>query len=216
MFKIVLQCLIYIFVLGLGVFMFPFVNYSFLYGHYQGRIFSNSNIGSVPEKYSALVLGAGLLIDGTPSNILNDRVTAAVQLYKNGKVKKLIMSGDNREVSHNEPAAMIALAIKLGVPSEDIQPDYAGRRTYDSCWRAKNIFSQNDVIVVTQSFHLVRSLYICNELNVGGVGFMSDTPKYDKLSWSYWRIRDIYALGYSLKDIYIEEPAVVGGKKIDI
>jgi SanA protein len=195
------------------ILVFPFINYAYLKGHYQSRIYSDP--ANVPEKYSALVLGAGLINDEV-SPILGDRVQAAVDLYKQGKVKKIIMSGDNREVTHNEPAAMIKYAMKLGVPEEDLQPDYAGRRTYDSCWRAKHIFSQDDIVVVTQSFHLTRSLFLCDHFDVKAVGLMSDAPGYDRFSWSYWRIRDIFALSYSLKDLYIEEPPVVGGGKIDI
>jgi SanA protein len=193
---------------------FPFLNFSYVSGHYKPHMYYR--VESVPEKYAALVLGAGLLLDGRPSDILHDRVVAAVRLYKAGKVKKLIMSGDNREVSHNEPESMRVLAMQLGVPDEDIQPDYAGRRTYDSCWRVKKIFSQDDIVIVTQSFHLTRSLYLCDKLDVRAVGFMSDTPRYGKLAWNYWRLRDIYALGYSLKDLYVEEPPVVGGNKINI
>src|SRR5512137_1403475 len=97
-----------------------------------GRVYAN--IRAVPPAPVALVLGAGLWKDGTPTPALYDRVATAVDLYQSGKVKKLLMSGDNRFVNYNEPAAMKTVAERLGVPAEDVVLDYAGRRTYDSCY----------------------------------------------------------------------------------
>ena len=88
----------------------------------------------------ALVLGARVYANGRLSGMLRDRVETAVALYKAGKVQKLLMSGDNSSLEYNEPDAMMAHAVAMGVPPEDIQPDYAGRRTYDSCYRASAIF----------------------------------------------------------------------------
>ena len=101
------------------------------------RIFTKEG---VPAGRVAIVFGAGLWRDGTPTPVLEDRVRTAANLYFEGKVEKLLMTGDNRFVEYNEPESMRQFAISLGVPDEDIVLDYAGRRTYDSCYRARDIF----------------------------------------------------------------------------
>jgi len=111
---------------------------------------------SVPADRVAIVFGAGLQRDGTPSAVLRDRVATAASLYFEGKVQKLLMSGDNRFLDYNEPGSMKAYAISLGVPGEDIVLDYAGRRTYDTCYRAREIFGLDEAILVTQTYHLPR------------------------------------------------------------
>ena len=128
------------------------------------------SVEEVPQSRVAVVFGAGLQRDGTPTTVLRDRVTTAVELYHFGKVQKLLMSGDNRFLDYNEPASMREYAINLGVPTEDIVLDYAGRRTYDTCYRALHIFNVKDVILVTQDFHLPRALYICNVLGLNAWG----------------------------------------------
>ena len=95
---------------------------------------------TVPTERVAIVFGAGLTREGQPTLILKDRVRTAAQLYLSGKVQKLLMSGDNRFVNYNEPEAMRQYALSLGVPDNAIVLDYAGRRTYDTCYRAKAIF----------------------------------------------------------------------------
>ena len=107
-----------------------------------------------------IVFGAGLRRDGTPTTVLRDRVETAAELYRQGKVEKLLMSGDNRFVDYNEPEAMRQYALQLGIPDEDIVLDYAGRRTYDTCYRAGAIFGVKKVILVTQLFHLPRAIYL--------------------------------------------------------
>lgn len=182
---------------------------------YRDEVYSNVNL--VESEYSALVLGAGLDVFGEPSSILKDRVKAATELYFSGKVSKLIMSGDNRYLNYNEPDAMREYAVELGVDNSDIISDYAGRRTYDSCYRVKNIFNQTNIVVVTQSFHITRAMFICNSLGIKTQGYISDVEnKYDNFNWNYWKVRDIFALSQSILEIYIYPPEVVGGDKIEI
>ena len=133
-----------------------------------GRIYSVADAPSAPV---AVVFGAGLQKDGTPSPVLKDRVTAAVQLYQAGKVKKLLMSGDNRFVDYNEPASMRDYALSQGVPEEAIVLDFAGRRTYDTCYRARDIFGLDDILVVTQKFHLPRAIFTCSGMGSNSKGF---------------------------------------------
>src|SRR5512146_2296711 len=107
----------------------------------QPRIFSKDD---APARRIAIVFGAGLSWNGNPSPELSDRVATAVDLYRAGKVDKLLMSGDNRFLDYNEPGSMRRYAMQLGVPAQAIVQDYAGRRTYDTCYRAGHIFGVQD------------------------------------------------------------------------
>src|SRR5512134_585999 len=133
----------------------------------SNRIYSASNS---PSKRVAIVFGAGLRRDGTPTAILRDRVETAADLYSSGKVEKILMSGDNRFDDYNEPEAMRQYALSLGIPAQVIALDYAGRRTYDTCYRAKAIFGVESALLVSQKFHLPRALFICNTLGLDSAG----------------------------------------------
>jgi len=161
-----------------------------------------------------IVFGAGLL-NGEPGPILRDRVQVAVDLYQAGKAKKIIMSGDNRYANYDEPSAMIAMAKELGVPDVMLQPDYAGRRTYDTCLRAREIFDLSSAILVTQGFHMDRALYTCNALGVESIGVIADSSKYPD-EWKY-SLRDKLALIKALWEINIDTPDdVVLGNTIEL
>jgi SanA protein len=168
------------------------------------------------SEYAALILGAGVRSDGSPSSILKDRVQRGVELYKAGKVKKLIMSGDNRFVHYNEPDVMVKLALDLGVPQQDVFADYAGRRTYDSCWRAKHIFSQDRITIVSQSFHITRAMFVCEQLGIHTQAVKADISPYAPRQWAWWTFRDMISLLKSVFDIYIWPPKVIRGEKITL
>ncbi len=137
-----------------------------------------------PEKaagYGAdciLVLGAGLLPDGSPSLMLGERIQTGVDLYEAGAAPKLLMSGDHGRTDHDEVNAMKDAAMARGVPSEDIFMDHAGFSTYDSFYRAGAIFGAKKVIVVTQAYHLPRALWIARALGLEAVGVACDTRRY--------------------------------------
>ena len=172
------------------------------------RIFSAA---AVPPRRVAIVFGAGLWRDGTPTPVLRDRVQTAANLYFDGKVEKLLMSGDNTTVEYNEPEAMRQYALGLGVPDEDIVLDYAGRRTYDTCYRARDIFRVDSVILVTQDFHLPRALYLCNMLGVDAVGVPADIQYYRKISRALWHFRETLATLDAVNDIMYKKPIPVLG-----
>lgn len=172
------------------------------------------NINDVPNKRVAIVFGAGLSGKDIPSQILADRVQTAIDLYNNGKVEKIIMSGDNRFLDYDEPSAMINYALEKGIPESALQPDYAGRRTYDTCYRAKYIFNLDEAILITQEFHLTRALYICNSLDVDSIGIASDLSSYPNIT--QMQLRDIYALSLAMWDVNIRKPPVVLGETIEI
>jgi vancomycin permeability regulator SanA len=166
----------------------------------------------VPADRVAIVFGAGLRRDGRPTAVLRDRVQTAVQLYQDGKVEKLLMSGDNRFVNYNEPEAMRQYARSLGVPDEAIVLDYAGHRTYDTCYRAKNIFGVESAILVTQKFHLSRALFTCNALGIKAVGVEANNYYYLKRSRLYWNIREQFATVTAFWDVYFKKPLPVLGE----
>lgn len=132
-----------------------------LFGLYS---FSILNDGEGAE-YTALILGAAVFENKKPSQALEERLEEGLRLYQNNVVKKIIVSGDNRASHYNEPEVMKKWLTDRGVFEDDIIEDFAGRRTYDSCWRAKNVFEAKNVYIVTQPFHIPRSAYLCK--NVG-------------------------------------------------
>ncbi len=176
----------------------------------KGKIYS---IEDAPSEPVAIVFGAGLTRSGQPTPVLRDRVRTAADLYFAGKVEKLLMSGDNRTVSYNEPAAMRDFAISLGVPEEDIVLDYAGRRTYDTCYRARDIFGVQNAALVTQQFHLPRALFLCDQMGVNALGVAADQREYRKSSLLMWQIREIPATLTALWDIWVRRPLPVLGKQ---
>jgi SanA protein len=166
---------------------------------------------AVPQDRVAIVFGAGLRRDGTPSPVLRDRIATAAQLYFAGKVEKLLMSGDNRFIEYNEPGAMQGYAVELGVPSEDIVLDFAGRRTYDTCYRARHIFMLDSAILVTQGFHLPRALYVCNQLGLPATGVRADQREYRGNARLYWNLRESVASLVALWEVYVSRPLPVLG-----
>ncbi|MCP4141045.1 MAG: hypothetical protein GY755_12305 [Chloroflexi bacterium] len=177
--------------------------------HSSGRVYS---VEDAPQDRVAVVFGAGLWRDGTPTPVLRDRVKTAVDLYFQGKVEKLLMSGDNRTPDYDEPSAMKNYAISLGIPEEDIVLDFAGRRTYDTCYRAKEIFGLDSAILVTQEFHLSRALYLCERLGVDSTGVSADQRYYLKRSRFFWNTRETLATATALWDVHITRPLPVLGE----
>lgn len=169
-------------------------------------------VDDVPPARVVIIFGAGLLRDGSASPVLRDRVETAVQLYQQGKVNKLLMSGDNSVIEHNEPEAMRQYALASGIPDDDIVLDYAGRRTYDSCYRARAIFQVDSAILVTQSFHLPRALFLCNWFGVESVGVESNNNYFRKVSRFYWNTRELFATAQAVWDVYVIKPVPVLGE----
>lgn len=167
----------------------------------------------VPARRVAVVFGAEVKRDGTPSVVLKDRVETAVALYKSGKVEKLLMSGDNRFVDYNEPESMRQYALTLGMPDSDIVLDYAGRRTYDTCYRAKEIFGVESAILVTQGFHMPRALFLCKSFDIDVLGVQSDNYYYLKRLRLIWNTRELFATVQSVLDVYLLRPIPVLGER---
>jgi SanA protein len=167
-------------------------------------------VSDVPHTRVALVLGAWVRPNGTLSQVLADRVDAGIVLYKAGVVDKLLMSGDNRVSHYNEPRRMCEYAIKHGVPADHIAMDFAGRRTYDSMYRAKHIFGVSEMVVVTQRFHLDRSLFLCKHVGIPAVGFAADVKGHEN---TRAETRELGACMGAIADVYLHRPRPVMGRK---
>lgn len=142
----------------------------------KGRCFSEA--GSVPETHAALVLGtSSRRANGMPNRFFGPRMTAAADLFKNGKVKALIVSGDNSRADYDEPTEMKEALVRLGVPPDRIVCDYAGFRTLDSVVRAKEVFGQTRIIIVSQRFHNERAIYLARASGIEAFGLNArDVP----------------------------------------
>ena len=180
---------------------------------YRPQLYDSTD--EVPPHQVAIVFGAGIR-NNRPSPALADRVAAAAALYHAGKVQKLLMSGDNRFIYYNEPEVMKVYAQELNVPAEDIVLDYAGRRTYDTCYRARAIFEIKAAILVTQGFHLVRAAYLCEQFGVKPVGLVADRPRYFRRLPLWWEVRETVASAVAWWDVNIARPTPVLGEVIPI
>lgn len=202
-------------VLGLGIAAVVFLGGWRLWIEHKVRDRIYTRVEDVPPRQVAIVLGAGLWPDGSLTPILADRVATAADLYRAGIVGKLLCTGDNRFVNYNEPQAMLEYAVRLGVPEESIVLDYAGRRTYDSCYRARAIFGVERAVVVTQRFHAARALYLCDALGVDSVAILADRRNYP-IDRVVWEAREYLALALAWWDVTVRQPVPVLGEPLPI
>ncbi len=185
-----------------------------LTGRYKAKMYALDDVDQVPRRPVAVVFGAGYWPSGALSDVLRDRMDAAIALYRAGRVDYLLCSGDNRFVNYNEPAKMLEYALEQGVPREAIVLDYAGRRTYDTCYRARDIFQVRDVVLVTQRFHMPRALMTCQSLGMNAVGVIADQTTYVHIR-RYW-VREVVALWRAWLDIYLLHPVPILGEPLPI
>jgi SanA protein len=197
-------------ILGLGtIALLPVLLPRLITGIYAtNRIYQEN--GSPTERV-AIIFGAGLRRDGTPTAMLRDRILTGADLYFSGKVEKLLMSGDNRFVNYNEPESMRQFALSVGVPDEAIVLDYAGRRTYDTCYRAKAIFGVESALLVTQKFHLPRAMFLCNMLGLNTLGVEASNCYWNGSPF-VWDIREQFATIAAFLDLYVSSPSPVLGQ----
>lgn len=147
--------------------------------------------------------------DTSPSPMLSDRLTVGVQLYDSGAAPKLLMSGDHGQTDYDEVNAMKQFAIDRDIPSEDIFMDHAGFSTYESMYRAAEIFEAKKVIIVTQEYHLYRSIYIAEQLGLEAYGVASDLQEYIKQPM--YDLREVLARDKDfVQTIFMPEPTYLG------
>jgi SanA protein len=140
-----------------------------------------SDLAAVPHAQAALVLGAQVKPDGTPSDMLEDRITAAEELYRAGKVDKLLLSGDHGRWSYDEVGTMRRALLADGIPARDLFTDHAGFDTWDSAQRARRVFRVDSAIVVTQRFHLARALFAAQRAGLHVTGYAADRRDYGRV-----------------------------------
>lgn len=150
------------------------------------------NSSAVPNADAILVLGAYVFPSGTVSTMLNDRLTAGYELYEQGKAPKLIVSGDHGQKDYDEVNSMKSFLKDKGVPNQDIFMDHAGFSTYESMYRARDIFQVQKVIIVTQEYHLMRAVYVARALGLEAYGVAADRRDYGQAMKMY-KIREIAA-----------------------
>ncbi len=150
---------------------------------------------TAPSADCILVLGCRVHENSRPSNMLADRLKRGVELYELGVAPKLLMSGDHGQHEYNEVQVMKQYAIDAGVPSEDVFMDHAGFSTYDSLYRARDVFDVKKVIIVTQEYHLYRAIYIARSLGLDAYGVSSDYHTYAGQA-----VRDIREVAARVKD----------------
>lgn len=178
-------------------------------------IYSYRDIQKIEERPAAIVFGAAVNpATLLPSDILQDRIITAVDLYNKKKVEKIILSGDNRVENYNEPIVMKRFGEILSVDEEDLIMDFAGRRTYDTCYRAKEIFGIEKAILVTQEYHLYRALYTCRALGIDVIGVSASRQEYK--DQTYYNLREIPAVLLAFLEVHVLHPKPILGEEIEV
>ena len=170
---------------------------------------------SVPAAPVALVLGARVFPSGTPSPFLAARLDLAHRLYRDGTVRVVLVSGDNMAPEYNEPDAMRTYLIDAGMPPEAVIADYAGFDTYDSCARARRIFGVEQLVIVTQSYHLPRAVATCRALGVDATGVGDDSLRGSR-AWRRGAIRDQLACVKTVIDLATGRDPVLGPRELSV
>lgn len=161
------------------------------------RIVSHENAVTIGDVDCILVLGCQVKDDGIPSHMLEDRIKRGIALYEDSAAPKLLMSGDHGRTDYNEVGTMKAIAVEAGIPSEDVFMDHAGFSTYESLWRAKEIFGVEKVIIVSQEYHLYRALYIAEQMGIDAYGVDTNYRSYYGQTQ-----RDIREIAARCKDVF--------------
>lgn len=179
----------------------------------NNKIYYDKDYSKLEKAECIIVLGAGIKTD-KPSPLLQDRLDKAIELYNAGVAPKIIMSGDHGKKEHDEVNVMKDYAIEQGIASEDIFMDHAGFSTYDTMYRAKNIFGVKKAIIVTQKYHIYRSVYIANNLGIDAVGVPAENIKH---KWAIYReAREVLARNKDLFKCLIGSKSKIVGENIDI
>lgn len=178
----------------------------------HARPYIVSNIEELSKAQAVIILGAAVYKDGKLSPVLKERVDTAVAVYKNGLVEKILMSGDNSSENYNEVSPVHQYILDSGVPIEDIFLDYAGFDSYDTMYRAKSIYGIESAVVVTQTFHLSRSLFIANNLGIESEGIH---PPADRSNW-YNYLREMLSVVKAVYDVSFKSDPTYLGEEIPI
>jgi len=180
----------------------------YVVGIAKNKMIKDNDYSLLKDVDCILILGAGIWGD-KPSPMLQDRLDEGIKLYKEGIASKIIMSGDHGREEYDEVNIMKEYAIEQGVPSEDIFMDHAGFSTYESIYRAKEIFDADNIVIVTQEYHLYRALYIADKLDINAYGVNSDPRKYS--GQTFRELREILARNKDFVNCILKpEPTYLG------
>ena len=168
------------------------------------------HLDDAPSAPVALVLGAGLNPDGSPSAFLAGRLEVARALYASGRTRVILVSGDNRVATHDEPTAMRDWLAVHGVPADAVVRDFAGRDTYDSCSRAQRIFGVDRVLVVSQGYHLPRAVTTCRAIGLDAEGVGDWTARTYPAQWTAGARREKLAAAKTVIDVLSGRDPVLG------
>lgn len=157
-----------------------------------------------PYAQVAIVLGARIWVDGTPMDMLGDRLETGVRLYQQGKVDKLLLSGEHEGVPYNQVDTMLEYVLERGVPPEDVFTDNAGLSTYDTMYRARDVFQVQSALIVTQGFHLSRAVYTARHLGLDATGVVADLQTYRDYTPN--AAREILARVNAVIELHITKP----------
>ena len=172
-----------------------------------------SNIGNLPNEKVGLLLGTSKTLDsGNPNPYFFYRIEAAAELYRAGRIKNIIVSGDNSQKDYNEPEDMKNELIKAGVPADKIYEDFAGFRTLDSVVRAKEIFGQESFIIISQRFHNERAVYIAHQFGIDAYGY--NAKDVDQYAGFKTNTREKLARAKVFWDLLFAVEPKFGGEKI--
>lgn len=178
----------------------------------QSRV--SPSVEDAPSRPVAIVLGAGLRPDGSPSTYLRRRLDAARELYEAGKVEVILVSGDNSRESYDEPTAMLDWLVANGVPTDRVVRDFAGFDTHDTCVRAREVFGVTGAVVLTQDYHLPRALFSCHQAGIDAVGVGVSSESVEPAKAVMYRVREAPAsLKAAWDAITGREPVHLGAKE---
>lgn len=204
--KVALTVFISLIVLGTSA-VFGINGYVKSFG--MSRILSAQEASELDDVDCIIVLGCQVTDDGRPCAMLNERLMCGIELYELGASPKILMSGDHGKADYDEVNTMKRIAVEEGVPSEDVFMDHAGFSTYETVYRAKEIFKAEKVIIVTQEYHLYRALYIADKLGLEAYGVTSDQLVYGGQNMR--EIREILARNKDFfTSIFKPEPTFLG------
>ncbi len=165
----------------------------------------------VPKKQAALILGAQILGKNAVSAVLADRLETGIALYRGGKVKKILVSGDHGQPNYDEVNVMRRYLLAAGIPPQDIFMDHAGFDTYDSMYRARDVFHAESVIIVTQRFHLYRAVFIARALGLDAVALDATRRQYAERTTLHNDLREILARVKAFADVlFHSQPTYLG------
>lgn len=159
----------------------------------RSRVYAFNDLPGGKTASIGLVLGAGVGENGEASRVLKDRVMTSIDLYRAGRVQLLLMSGDNRSSHLFETDVMKKLALEQGLSPEVVLTDPQGYRTFESCQNFKKLYPNQEVLIVSQAFHLDRALFICEKVGVKALGVKADQSDYSTSSKLLWQLREIPA-----------------------